>query len=119
MPTVTEDTTKAGLELQSIHKRLEEIRAYLEKEVAFKQQIIEDQGGHILHLKKSAEEKEALTKQLEIQLQECRQTNEGTRQLLNKLLNDISNYQNDIEWYKRTYVKRSLPGTIWQKLFRK
>jgi hypothetical protein len=56
---------------------------------------------------------------LEGQLVECRQTNEGTRQLINKLLSDISNYQKDLEWFKRTYEKRSLLGTIRQKLFKR
>ncbi len=105
MYSVIEETENRALEMHSIHERLEQIRVYLEKEIDLKQKTIgglEEQVGH-----------------LEAQLLECRQTNEGTRQLINKLLNDISNYQKDIEWYKRTYVKRSLPGTIWQKLFRK
>jgi peptidoglycan hydrolase CwlO-like protein len=41
---------------------------------------------------------------------------EGSKQLINKLLGDIRNYQNDIEWYKRTYEKRSLLGILKQKL---
>ncbi|HEX9510840.1 MAG TPA: hypothetical protein VF939_10170 [Puia sp.] len=119
MYTVIEETGNKALEMQSIHERLEEIRVYLEKEIAFKQSIIEEQGRQISQLKTLSEEKDSTASRLEDQLQECRQTNEGTRQLINKLLNDISNYQKDIEWYKRTYVKRSLAGTIWQKLFRK
>jgi septal ring factor EnvC (AmiA/AmiB activator) len=119
MPTVINENGNKTQELNSIYKRLEEIRLFLEKEVAFKQGIIEEQGEQIDHLNILSEEKNALIDKLEKQLQECRQTNEGTRQLINKLLNDIGNYQKDIEWYKRTYVKRSLPGTIWQKIFRK
>lgn len=41
---------------------------------------------------------------------------DGTKQLVNKLLEDIRRYQNDIEWYKRTYETRSLLGTIKEKL---
>lgn len=119
MYTVIEENGNKSLEIQSIHDRLEEIRAYLEKEMAFKQSIIDGQREQIVQLKALAEEKTLKASRLEDQLQECRQTNEGTRQLINKLLNDISNYQKDIEWYKRTYEKRSLAGTIWQKLFRK
>jgi hypothetical protein len=119
MPTVINENGNKTQELHSIYKRLEEIRLFLEKEVAFKQDIIEEQEEQIEHLKTVSEEKNALIGKLEKQLQECRQTNEGTRQLINKLLNDIGNYQKDIDWYKRTYVKRSLPGTIWQKIFRK
>ncbi|HWK02892.1 MAG TPA: hypothetical protein VNS58_04645 [Puia sp.] len=119
MYTVIEETGNKALEMQSIHERLEEIRVYLEKEIAFKQSIIEGQGAQITQLKSLSDDKALKITRLEDQLQECRQTNEGTRQLINKLLNDISNYQKDIEWYKRTYEKRSLAGTIWQKVFRK
>jgi hypothetical protein len=119
MYSVIEENGNKALELQSIHLRLEEIRLYLEKDIAFKQHIIDGQGEQIGQLRSLAEEKDGHIRHLEEQLSECRQTNEGTRQLINKLLNDISNYQKDIEWYKRTYEKRSLAGTIRQKLFRK
>ena len=119
MFTVIKDTHHKELEEQSIHERLEQIRYYLEKDIAFKQGIIEEQNAQIMQLKSSSEDKSLKIVRLEDQLQECRQTNEGTRQLINKLLNDISSYQKDIEWYKRTFVKRSLAGTIRQKLFRK
>ena len=44
---------------------------------------------------------------------------DGNRQLINKLLGDISKLQNDVEWYKKTYVQRSFLGTIREKIFRK
>jgi chromosome segregation ATPase len=119
MYSVIEETENKTLEMHSIHERLEQIRLYLEKEINLKQKTIEELEGQVGHLKTLSDDKNSLIGKLEAQLLECRQTNEGTRQLINKLLNDISNYQKDIEWYKRTYVKRSLPGTIWQKLFRK
>jgi septal ring factor EnvC (AmiA/AmiB activator) len=119
MYTVIEDNGNKALEMQSIRERLDEIRMYMNNEIAFKQSIIEGQQEQISQLKAVSEEKGVTMSRLEEQLRECRQTNEGTRQLINKLLNDISNYQKDIEWYKRTYEKRSLAGTIWQKLFRK
>ena len=118
-PTVITENGTRTQELHSIYKRLEEIRTYLDKEIESKQSIIEEKEEEIDHLRSITEEKNALIGKLEKQLQECRQTNEGTRQLINKLLNEISNYQKDIEWYKRTYVKRSLLGTIWQKISRK
>jgi transcription termination factor NusB len=118
-PTVIAENGTKTQELHFIYKRLEEIRIYLEKEIESKQSIIEEKEEEILELKEMSEEKNVLIGKLEKQLQECRQTSEGTRQLINKLLNEISSYQKDIEWYKLTYVKRSLPGTIWQKLFRK
>jgi hypothetical protein len=116
---VIEENGNKALELQSIHERLEEIRIYLGRDVAAKQQTIDALGEQVRQLKSLSEEKDAVIRRMEDQLQECRQTNEGTRQLINKLLNDISNDQKDIEWYKRTYEKRSLAGTIRQKLFRK
>jgi len=119
MYSVIEENGNRAHELHSIHERLEEIRTYLEKEIAFKQHIIDAQEEQMGRLKVSTEEKDLAIRRMNDQLQECRQTNEGTRQLINKLLNDISNYQKDIEWYKRTYEKRSLAGTIWQKLFKK
>ncbi|HTI07083.1 MAG TPA: hypothetical protein VL832_00970 [Puia sp.] len=119
MYTVIEDNGNKALEMQSIHDRLEEIRVYLEKEITFKQGIIDGQREQIGQLKALSDEKALKISRLEDQLQECRQTNEGTRQLINKLLNDISNYQKDIEWYKRTYERRSLLGTIRQKMFGK
>ena len=112
---VDENENKA-LELHSIHKKLEEIRLYLEKEVGIKQITIEQKDEQITHLKILSEEKNALIGKLENQLMECRQTYEGTRQLINKLLNDISNYQKDIEWYKRTYQDRSLWGYLKERL---
>ena len=119
MHSLIEDTDDKALEMHAIQDKLEQITLFLEKEIGFKQRIIEGLEEQVTHLKTLSEEKNSLLGKLETQLLECRQTNEGTRQLINKLLNDISNYQKDIEWYKRTYVKRSLPGTIWQKLFRK
>jgi uncharacterized coiled-coil DUF342 family protein len=47
------------------------------------------------------------------------QNAEGMRQLINKLLNDIENYQKDIEWYRRTYEQRSLLGILKDKFFHK
>ncbi len=48
-----------------------------------------------------------------------KRADEGNKQLINKLLGDLSKLQNDIEWYKKTYEKRSFLGVIREKLFRK
>ena len=116
---VIDNNEDKDIELHAIHERLEKIRLYMEREIAFKQRLIESQEEQMHKLKARAEEKEVVIQRLEGQLLECRQTNEGTRQLINKLLSDISSYQKDLDWYKRTYEKRSLVGTIRQKLFRK
>jgi DNA-binding transcriptional MerR regulator len=119
MYSVIDNNEDKDIELHSIHVSLEKIKAYMESEITFKQDLIGQQEEQIRQLKARLDEKEALVQRLEGQLLECRQTNEGTRQLINKLLSDISGYQKDIEWYKRTFEKRSLLGTIRQKLFKR
>ncbi|HTJ11881.1 MAG TPA: hypothetical protein VL547_07645 [Dinghuibacter sp.] len=57
--------------------------------------------------------------QLQHKLADCRRHNEGQQQLINKLLSDIDRYQLDIDWYRRTYEKRTFLGVIKEKLFRK
>ncbi len=105
--------------LHAIYERLEKIRSYMEREIVFKQGLIEKHEEQVRQMKARVDEKDVVIQLLEGQLMECRQTNEGTRQLINKLLSDISNYQKDLEWYMRTYEKRSLLGTLRQKLFRR
>jgi len=117
MYSVIDNNEDKDIELHAIHERLEKIRVFMEKEIVFKQNLIETQEEQMRQMKARVEEKDVVIQRLEGQLLECRQTNEGTRQLINKLLSDISSYQKDIEWYKRTYEKRSLLGTIRQKLF--
>jgi hypothetical protein len=92
-------------EWQTVQRRLDDIAGLLEREMNFRQGIIDKQGDQIIRL--------------QAQLQDCRQAAEGTRQLVNKLLNDVEKYRRDIQWYRRTYETRSLPGTIWQKIFRR
>lgn len=116
---VVEKNADRQSELQTIHEALEKIRLFMEREISYKQGFIDRQDEQIRQLKTIDEEKETTIQRIEGQLLECRQTNEGTRQLINKLLSDISSYQKDIEWYKRTYEKRSLAGMIRQKLFRR
>lgn len=116
---VIDNNEDKDTELHAIHDSLEKIRLYMEKEIAFKQRLIESQEEQMHKLKARADEKDVVIQRLEGQLLECRQTNEGTRQLINKLLSDISNYQKDLDWFKRTYEKRSLLGTIRQKLFKR
>src|SRR5260221_11510704 len=116
---VIDNNEDKDIELYAMHERLEKIRLYMGKEIAFKQRFIEGQEGQIRDLKARFDEKDVVIQRLEGQLLESRLTNERTRQLIHKLLSDISNYQKDLEWYKRTYEKRSLLGTIRQKLFRR
>ena len=119
MYTVVTENGNEAVDLQVIQEQLDSIQKYMEKELISKEHFLRQREEEIGRLENCIKEKDAQNLRLESQLKECQQTNEGTRQLINKLLNDISNYQKDIEWYKRTYVKRSLAGTIWQKLIRR
>jgi len=99
-----------------ISERLEQIRQYLESEIESKQRTIEQQQQEMALLKKEIQSKTNSLTHLQQQLQQCTQHTEGHRQLINKLLNDIEHYQNDIDWYKRTYERRSLWGVLKEKL---
>src|SRR5687767_2445513 len=104
---------------KQISERLEQIKQYLESEIESKQRTIEQQQQEIALLKKEAQGKTNDITHLQQQLQQCSQQTEGHRQLINKLLNDIEHYQNDIEWYKRTYERRSIWGVLKEKLGRR
>jgi len=52
-------------------------------------------------------------------LQNNAELNEGNKQLMDKLLGNISKLQNDVDWYKRTYEQRSVLGYFREKLFKK
>jgi DNA repair exonuclease SbcCD ATPase subunit len=110
---------KSIIELQDIYVRLEKIRQYIERETDQRQLLIERQAYKIEKLKTLLEKKDEIILNLESQLKECSRNAEGNRQLINKLLTDIGHYQNDIEWYKRTYEKRSFWGVIKEKLHKK
>jgi len=101
---------------KDIVRKLDEIKNYLESELAEKQKIINIQFTDIAKLKKDNEEKAASIDSLREKMEACGQQVESNRQLINKLLGDISHYQNDIEWYKRTYEKRSIWGVLKEKI---
>ena len=71
----------------------------------------------------SETKKELFGKNLEIkslkkELGNLHNLTDGNRQLINKLLTDIGKLQNDVEWYKKTYVQRSFFGTFFEKIFK-
>jgi hypothetical protein len=84
---------------------LGQIRQYLEK--------------NIRDLTTMAEKKDHEINVLKDALEKSHQQQEGNSQLINKLLGELSKLQNDIEWYKLTYEKRSFLGTIREKLLKK
>ena len=73
----------------------------------------------IVNLKKQLHEKEAEVINYKEQLENAQHLMDGNRQLINKLLGDLSKLQNDVEWYKRTYEQRSFLGTVKEKIFTK
>jgi chromosome segregation ATPase len=105
-----------GTQLGEISDKLEDIVLFIQQELKAKQQIIDQQQEDIKRLTAEKESKEIVINSFKEQLENCSQQVESNRQLINKLLGDISHYQNDIEWYKRTYEKRSLFGVIKNKL---
>jgi len=114
-----EEQINEQFELESINKALGVISRYLQTEMARKEHFIEKLEAGADALRKIISEKDTQILNLQGKLQEMLQSSEGNRQIINKLLNDISHYQKDLDWYKRTYEKRSLLGTIKEKLFRR
>jgi chromosome segregation ATPase len=104
---------------KQINEKLEQITRYLEQEIECKQKTIEDQRIEMEKLKKDIGHKSVVITNLKQQMDQCAQNTEGHRQLINKLLNDIEHLQNDIDWYKRTYERRSIWGVIKEKLTKK
>lgn len=99
-----------------IKQNLDQIRSFIELELAEKKETIKEQAGEIDELKKVLQQKDAAISTFEANAREFQETSEGNRQLINKLLGDISRLQNDIDWYRRTYEKRSFLGLLKEKL---
>jgi len=112
-------STQGGIDeikIEAIQQSLDAIEQSLDKEISAKQKTIDRQEAEIHRLHLLLEEKTKAFSDISNQLAECVRKGEGNRQLINKLLNDIDRLNQDIEWYKRTYVKRSLLGVIKDKL---
>lgn len=107
------------INLQHIYERLGKVIQQLENEISLQQRVIDKQLREIESLKTEIDKKNSLTEKATHQLQESLRNVEGNRQLINKLLSDIAHYQNDIDWYKRTYEKRSFWGVVKDKLSKK
>ena len=99
-----------------IRQGLDQIRSYIDNELAEKKETIKEQTVEVEELKKILQQKDIAISMFEANTREFQKTAEGNRQLINKLLGDISRLQNDIDWYKRTYEKRSLLGVLREKL---
>ena len=95
---------------------LRQVYSHLLSENEYKRDRIEELIIRLKDLEAKLAEEQHEKKQLHKTLTDENKKQEGTKQLINKLLEDIRRYQNDIEWYKRTYETRSLIGTIKEKL---
>lgn len=97
---------------------LRQVYTQLLAENEYKRDRIEDLIDRLKKLEQQVQTEQKEKAELASSLKAEERKQEGTKQLVNKLLEDIRRYQNDIEWYKRTYEKRSFLGVIREK-FRK
>lgn len=102
--------------VEDIFLSLQVIQQKLEEELTAKQKIIESNLEEIKVLRNAVQEKDIAMLQLEKNLAESQRNNEGNRQIINKLLNDLDRMQQDVEWYKRTYQRRSFFGYLKEYL---
>lgn len=105
--------------LKHIQKSLQDIQQRLEREVAAKQKTIERQEAEIIRLRADLDKKASTIVDLHTKNTECQSSSDGNRQLINKLLGDLSRTQQDIEWYKRTYEMRTIWGVLKDRFIRK
>lgn len=108
---------KDGATFNSIEQALVSISQKLDIDMAARQRTVELQEQEIKRLHLLLESKNNQLLELNKQVTDSKLQADGSRQLMNKLLNDIERLQQDVEWYKRTYETRSLLGTLKQKLF--
>jgi vacuolar-type H+-ATPase subunit I/STV1 len=97
---------------------LRQVYTHLLSENEFKRDRIEELADRLQKMEDQLLKEQKEKEDTEHILKDELRKQEGTKQLINKLLEDIRRYQNDIEWYKRTYETRSFFGTIKEKLFK-
>lgn len=105
--------------MAEINAQLQQLRNGLMQEVQAKQETIAQYEQEISRLLELLQLRDQEKEENEKHRVETDARMEGNKQLINKLLGQIDRLQQDIDWYKRTYVKRSLLGTLKQKLFPK
>jgi peptidoglycan hydrolase CwlO-like protein len=109
------DLTQPDLE-SDIFQSLKNIEQQLHKELDIKQKTIDESWAEIRNLRTQLETKDQAILSLQAKVSENYRNIEGNRQLINKLLSDLSRLRQDIDWYKRTYESRSLMGVIKDKI---
>ena len=105
--------------IEDVQQSLELIEHKIDSEILSKQKTIDYQQQEIQRLHLLIEGKDKTILEMIEKLTVTTSNNEGNRQLINKLLGDIERLRQDLDWYERTYEKRSFFGLFRQKLFRK
>ncbi len=105
-----------GIAENNIQSQLNRIEEFLLGEFSEKKLALQKQQIEIDFLKSSLKEKAVEINSIKDKLRQGLELAEGNRQLINKLLGEISKLQNDIDWYKRTYETRSFLGMLSEKL---
>lgn len=105
--------------MDDLQQSLELIDHKLDTEILAKQNTIDRQEKEIQRMYILLEEKNKTILEINEKLAGCLNNDEGNRQLINKLLGDISRLQQDLDWYNRTYEKRNLFGMIREKISKK
>ena len=84
-----------------------------------KSQRLVDKGEELIQkLLSIISHKDELIKNLESENITLNQVKAGDKQLINKLVGDIERLNQDIEWYKKTYEKRSFFGLLRERFKR-
>jgi hypothetical protein len=108
--------SEQNIQPEDLYRSIKIIQQKLEEEMAGKQRIIEESWTEIKILRTAVQKKDKSIQKLEVCVAEAQLNNEGNRQIINKLLNDLDRMQQDIEWYKRTYENRNLLGVFKDRI---
>ena len=103
--------------IKGIYESLAKLNDQLESDQSSKNNQLAVKDLEIKELKLQVETLNKTVGDLTQKLADITRTNEGNRQIIKKLINDVVRKQQDIEWYKRTYETRSLLGTLKEKIF--
>ncbi len=115
-PEISIDEAYVHQDAIDLQTALQRLLTILEKELVGKQKTIELYENELHRLRSDQANRDVELKVVKQQLQEANENAEGSRQLVNKLLNDIERMQQDLSWYKRTFENRSLMGTMKEKI---
>ena len=115
---IPEEPNHPGV-LTGIYESLNRVNDQFETEKESKQILLESKDLEIRELKLQITGLQKTVGELNEKLADITRNNEGNRQIIKKLINDVVRKQQDIEWYKRTYETRSLLGTLKEKLLGK